>query len=201
VPPPKAKQQPAAAATTKQQQPSAVAAAPSKQPPSQPAGAKAAAPGQRQKPGQLQPPLVQAHGSTTAVAAATAPGNLPGTRKPPGSGAKQPRSSLLESGWLPLLQDADRVAAAAAASSWGPAGGSSWKVMDMPRIVRACMQAPPPPPPSATDGGVSGGEGLSALVPSRPQTWLRFRRVTEQSAAALALLEQALGDVQDGTPR
>jgi hypothetical protein len=52
--------------------------------------------------------------------------------------------------------------------------------MDIPRVVKACMHAPPPPPPPGSTAA------------ARPQTRARFRRVLQQGASALALLEYGM---------
>jgi hypothetical protein len=72
-------------------------------------------------------------------------------------------------------------------ASTAPSGLNTWDkvpIMDIPRVVKACMKAPALPPP----------EPLTAAVPAcgRPQTQFRFRRVLQQGANALALLEYGM---------
>jgi hypothetical protein len=68
-----------------------------------------------------------------------------------------------------------------------PSSPRAWDkvpIMDIPRVVKACLKAPAPPPL----------ESLTAAAPvcGRPQTQFRFRRVLQQGAGALALLEYGL---------
>jgi hypothetical protein len=89
--------------------------------------------------------------------------------------------------------------------------GGKLPLMDIPRVVRACVQPPPPPqllPPASCTAQQAGPVGGSAAEgardagseqqqrqrqqPARPQTRLRYLRVAQQSVAALALLEQGL---------
>jgi len=70
-----------------------------------------------------------------------------------------------------------------------PSSLISWDkvpLMEIPRVVRACVEAPSPPAVALTTGQ------CVSMQPARPQTRARFKRVMQQSATALVLLEYGM---------
>jgi hypothetical protein len=97
-----------------------------------------------------------------------------------GSSSSNSMGRMLPPGSWSLLQGS-------AALSARPEGWAELLIMEIPRVVKACLSARPPP------GGVAGQE----LRPARPQTRARFKRVIQQSANALALLEYGMSQASN----
>jgi len=86
-----------------------------------------------------------------------------------------------------------------------PTSTTNWESLpaaDLPKMLQALAHPPPPPPPQSQlqpgkqqqDDG--GGGGVAAA--GRPQTRMRFQRVLDQTASAIALVQGAQQQVQQG---
>ncbi|KAG2436697.1 hypothetical protein HXX76_006225 [Chlamydomonas incerta] len=72
-------------------------------------------------------------------------------------------------------------------------------IMNIPRIIAAISSPPPPPPTGPTADGKGAPAGVDADgKPLRPQVMHRFKRVVDQSAMAMQLLNRVQGVLQPG---
>jgi hypothetical protein len=157
------------------------------------AGEGVIAPGQLQHPGDghrtaagtKQSNSIQDQGAAPsfikAVASCSAEGSGPCSTAASGSDAgSKSISPAGTSGMLPPGSWSLLLGSAALPAR--PEGWTQLPIMEIPRVVKACLSARPPP--SAVAG--------QPLQPARPQTRARFKRVIQQSANALALLEYGM---------
>lgn len=133
-----------------------------------------------------KPPACRQATAAGSTVAAQLPAAAPGQLAP-----KAPTSvDVIASKGAPSSSGSSSISALSALLSAAGEGSSpstrfdSIPLMDIPRVVKACMHAPPPPPPPSASAAL--------LAAARPQTSARFRRVLQQGASALALLEYGI---------